>query len=103
MPGLSINHYIAPAGYPLERFFDDCKNVGATGVGLTERALGELSLATIKEMLKARQLAVTSVNSAGFFLWGDADKVGKQGEINSFLIEAAKMLGASALTTIAGG
>jgi sugar phosphate isomerase/epimerase len=103
MPGLSINHYIAPAGYPLERFFDDCVEAGATGVGLTERALGELSLVTIKEMLKARNLAVTSVNSAGFFLWGEAEKARKQREINTFLIEASNALEASALTTIDGG
>jgi sugar phosphate isomerase/epimerase len=103
MSGLSINHYITPAGYPLERFLDECAAAGATGVGLTERALGELPLASIKGMLAARKLSVTSVNSAGFFLWGEPDKAQEQRKINAFLVEASEALDASALTTIGGG
>jgi len=103
MPGLSINHYITPDGYPLECFLDDCAKAGASGVGLTERALGEMPLAQIKQELESRRLAVSSVNSAGFFLWGDAEKAQRQEEINRSLIEAANFLGASALTTIGGG
>jgi sugar phosphate isomerase/epimerase len=103
MPGLSINHYITPDGYPLERFLDECAEAGATGVGLTERALGEMPLAKIKKELEARRLTVSSVNSAGFFLWGNAEKARKQEEINRSLIEAASVLDASALTTIGGG
>lgn len=103
MTGLSINHYITPADYPLERFLDDCATAGATGVGLTERALGELPLASMKEMLAVRKLSVTSVNSAGFFLWGEAGKTQQQREINAFLVEASHALDASALTTIGGG
>lgn len=103
MSGLSINHYITPEGYPLERFLDDCARAGATGVGLTERALGEAPLAVIEEMLRARRLSVTSVNSAGFFLWGTAEKSRRQQEINAFLIDASGKLGATALTTIGGG
>jgi sugar phosphate isomerase/epimerase len=103
MHGLSINHYIAPTGYPLERFFDDCADSGATGVGLTERALDEMPVATIKEHLSKRKLAVTSVNSAGFFLWDAPEKSRKQREVNAFLIDASSALEASALTTIGGG
>lgn len=103
MSGLSINHYVTPADYPLERFLDDCAAAGATGVGLTERSLGELPLVSIKEMLAARKLRVTSVNSAGFFLWGEVGRAQKQREINAFLVEASHALDASALTTIGGG
>lgn len=103
MNGLSINHYIVPAGYPLERFLDDCAAAGASGVGLTERALGEASLGRIKEMVTTRKLAVTSVNSAGFFLWSSPERAQQQAKINAFLIEASQALGAAALTTIGGG
>ena len=103
MNGLSINHYVTPAGYPLERFLDDCAAAGASGVGLTERALGEAPLSRIQEMVTARKLAVTSINSAGFFLWGAPERAREQAKINAFLIEASQALGAAALTTIGGG
>jgi sugar phosphate isomerase/epimerase len=103
MSGLSINHYVTPSGYSLERFLDECAAAGATGVGLTERALAEVPLAGIKEMLALRKLSVTSVNSAGFFLWSEAGRAQEQRKINAFLVEASDALGASALTTIGGG
>ncbi|MEP9352746.1 sugar phosphate isomerase/epimerase [Xanthobacter sp. KR7-65] len=103
MTGLSINHYIAPPGYALERFLDDCAAAGATGVGLTERALEEAALPDLKRMLDDRGLAVTSVNSAGFFLWGDAARAQRQLAINAALIDAAAVLSAGTLVTIGGG
>ncbi|WP_246702109.1 sugar phosphate isomerase/epimerase [Xanthobacter sp. SG618] len=101
--GLSINYYIAPPGYALERFLDDCAAAGATGVGLTERALEEVALPDLKRMLDERGLAVSSVNSAGFFLWGDAARAQRQVAINAALIEAAAVLCAGTLVTIGGG
>lgn len=103
MSGLSINHYIAPEGYPLERFLDDCVEAGATGVGITERALSEMAPAELKRRLSDRALGVTSVNSAGFFLWSDAARLQRQREINATLIEAASELEADTLVTIGGG
>ena len=103
MTGLSINHYIAPPGYPFERFLDDCTEAGATGVGLTERALGEVALPDLKRLLAERKLHVTSVNSAGFFLWGDEQKAKRQQAINASLIHAAAELSADTLVTIGGG
>lgn len=103
MPGLSINHYIAPEGYPLERFLDDCVKAGATGVGITERALSEMPSAELKRQLADRGLHVTSVNSAGFFLWSDAARLQRQQEINAHLIEVAADLEADTLVTIGGG
>lgn len=101
--GLSINHYIAPEGYALERFLDDCAEAGATGVGLTERALAEMPLEQLARAVQERSLKVTSVNSAGFFLWDDPQKARRQGEVNAELIHAAAVLGADALVTIGGG
>ncbi|TDR90242.1 sugar phosphate isomerase/epimerase family protein [Enterovirga rhinocerotis] len=101
--GLAINHYITPEGYALERFLDDCAEAGATGVGLTERALAEMPLERLGQALEERSLRVTSVNSAGFFLWDDPQKALRQQEINAALIHAAAVLGADALVTITGG
>ncbi len=98
MTGLSINHYLAPPGYPLSRFLDDCVAAGATGVGLTEHALDEAALPDLRRMLR-----VSSVNSAGFFLWAEPDRVARQREANARLIEAAAELAAETLVTIGGG
>jgi sugar phosphate isomerase/epimerase len=103
MPGLSINHYITPPGYRLEQFLDDCGTAGATGVGLTERALAEVPLPQLKRMLQVRGLHVTSVNSAGFFLWGDPARAERQRAVNATLLNAAAELGADTLVTIVGG
>ncbi|UDQ90249.1 sugar phosphate isomerase/epimerase [Xanthobacter autotrophicus] len=103
MTGLSINHYITPPGYALERFLDDCAAAGATGVGLTERALDEVALPDLQRMLDARGLTVSSVNSAGFFLWGDPERAQRQAAVNAALIHAAAVLSAGTLVTIGGG
>jgi sugar phosphate isomerase/epimerase len=102
-PGLAINHYITPPGHGLEAFLDDCVAAGATGVGLTERALAEVPLPALKRMLATRGLHVTSVNSAGFFLWADAARAARQREVNAGLLDAAAELGADTLVTIVGG
>jgi len=103
MPGLSINHYMTPPGYPLERFLDDCVAAGATGIGLTERALDEVAVPVLRRLLGERDLRVTSVNSAGFFLWGDPAQAARQKVVNAALIDAAAELGATTLVTILGG
>ena len=78
MGGLSINHYLTPAGYPLATFLDDAVAAGGSGVGLTERALAEMSVPALRRMLRDRNLRVTSVNSAGFFLWDDPARAKRQ-------------------------
>ncbi|NNM74181.1 sugar phosphate isomerase/epimerase family protein [Enterovirga aerilata] len=103
MQRLSLNHYITPDGYPLARFLDEAAEAGAEGVGLTERALSETALPELKRALRDRSLAVTSVNSAGFFLWSDADRAAQQSETNSRLIASAAELGADTLVLIGGG
>jgi sugar phosphate isomerase/epimerase len=103
MTMLSINHYIAPAGYPLAKFLDEAAAAGAGSVGLSERALSEADLSSLKRMLRERGLGVTSVNSAGFFLWADPERVQQQLSINATLLEAAAELSADTLVVIGGG
>jgi sugar phosphate isomerase/epimerase len=102
-PGLSINHYLVPDGYPLVRFLDEAHSAGAVGVGLTERALSEASLPALKRMLRERALGVTSVNSAGFVLWSDPERAARQAGINAHLIACAAELEADTLVLIGGG
>jgi len=103
MTMLSINHYIAPAGYPLAKFLGEAAAAGAGSVGLSERALSEADLSSLKRMLRERGLGVTSVNSAGFFLWADSERVQQQLSINATLLEAAAELSADTLVVIGGG
>jgi sugar phosphate isomerase/epimerase len=103
MTMLSINHYIAPAGYPLSKFLDEAAAAGAGSVGLSERALSEADLSSLKRMLRERGLGVTSINSAGFFLWADPEHAQQQRSINATLLEAAAELSADTLVVIGGG
>lgn len=103
MTGISINHYLAPPGYPLQSFLDEAASAGATGIGITERALSETTLPALKAMLRERGLGVTSVNSAGFFLWADPDRAKLQRAVNTRLLEAAAELAADTLVVIGGG
>lgn len=103
MTGISINHYLAPAGYSLTSFLDEAAAVGANGVGLTERSFSEIPVPALKRMLRERELRVTSVNSAGFFLWGDPERAKQQRLINTSLVESAAELSADTLVLIGGG
>ncbi len=103
MPGLSINHYLAPEGYALPRFLDEAVSAGAIGVGLTERALSEVTLPKLNRMLRERELGVTSMNSAGFFLSSDPEQAATQAKINRHLIACAAELEADTLVLIGGG
>ncbi|WP_295851041.1 sugar phosphate isomerase/epimerase family protein [Tardiphaga sp.] len=103
MTGLSINHYLAPAGYSLTAFLDEAAAAGASGVGLTERSFAEIPVATLKPMLRERGLSVTSVNSAGFFLWGNPERARQQRSINTSLIQNAAELAADTVVLIGGG
>ena len=103
MAGISINHYLAPPGYPLRSFLDDAVAAGANGIGIAERTLSDASLPALKAMLRERELCVTSVNSAGFFLWPDPERAKSQRSTNTRLLEAAAELAAETLVVIGGG
>lgn len=100
---LSANQYICPEGYGVERFLDTCVDAGYRSVGLTRMALAEMSVAGLRQAVRARGLQVTSLNSAGYFTWSDAAARKRQRDLNAELVDAAAELGADTLCVITGG
>ena len=100
MNRLSINHYVCPAGMTVPAFLDAAVAVGAGAVGVTARAIAEEGAGSLKAMLDERGLAVSSVNSAGYFANKDGALVDDH---DRRLVEAAAILDAGAVCVISGG
>ncbi|MES2534649.1 MAG: sugar phosphate isomerase/epimerase family protein [Pseudomonadota bacterium] len=98
-----LNHYICPADVSLIEFLDLAVGYGFRGVGLTVRALQEISPRMLKKELAARNLGISSVNSAGYFLNDIPELARKQAEQNVWLIECVAELEDGALNVIPGG
>ena len=103
MNPLSINFYVCPESVSLPQFVGMAAGVGAQAVGLTVRALTEMSLPAISRLLQSHGLKVSSLNSAGYFLFGDAARASEQENLNARLIAAAAELEAQTLVVITGG
>ena len=103
MNPLSVNFYICPPDLGLAQFCALAERAGAQAVGLTLRALDEMPIAAIRTLLKRHGLAVSSLNSAGYFLYGDAELARGQAKRNAQLITSAAELEAQTLVVIAGG
>jgi len=98
-----VSHYLCPPDINLIQFLDVAVNAGFTSVGLTERALSEMSIAAISRELRARDMTVSSVNTAGYFLFRD-ERRAKQDKINEYLLQAASELeSAGGVNLIVGG
>lgn len=100
---LSVNHYICPDGYPVERFLDDAAGAGAGAVGLTVRAVDEVGVARLRGLLAERGLRVSSLNSVGYLTAAAGSERARQDALNRRMIEAAAALDAQVLTVITGG
>ncbi|MEE8546101.1 MAG: sugar phosphate isomerase/epimerase family protein [Alphaproteobacteria bacterium] len=100
---LSINHYLCAQGYPLGDFIELVASTGAGAVGLTVRALDEISLPGLKRRLRDAGLRVSSLNSAGYFLYPDSARAQAQRDLGERLIEASAALEAETLVVITGG
>jgi sugar phosphate isomerase/epimerase len=87
----------------LEGFLDRVAWSGFDNVGLTARAFTEMPVAEIAAALQSRGLGVSSVNSAGYFLFADTAVQARQTAENERLIASAATLGANGLNIIAGG
>lgn len=103
MNPLSINAYICPQDMPVEALFPMAVAAGASAVGLTARAVDDISLDRLRSLLDEHGLAVSSLNSAGYFLYDDAAAIGQQRARNQRLIELAAQLQAHTLVVITGG
>lgn len=100
---LSINHYIWPDDAPVRDFIELVAGLGAGAVGLTARALDEIGANDLKRLLDDHGLGVSSLNSVGYFLHGDAAEAAARRDLSERLIEASAVLEAGSLTLIAGG
>ena len=103
MTNLSANHYICPDDYGTTRFLDEAVSAGYRTVAITRAVLAELSVASLKAELAARELQVSTLNSAGFFTWADPKRRDQQEDENRRLVDAAAEIGAGALCIITGG
>lgn len=100
MNRLSINHYICPAGMAVAEFLDAAVTASAGAVGVTARAIAEEGAKSLKAMLDDRGLAVSSVNSAGYFANKDGALIDDH---DRRMVEAAAILDAGAVCVISGG
>lgn len=103
MNPLSINFYVCPETIRLPEFVELAARAGAQAVGLTVRAIEEMDLRSIRALLASHHLKVSSLNSAGYFLFADPDRANTQSELNTRLIAAAAELEAQTLVVITGG
>ena len=62
-----------------------------------------MDLKGVRALLASHGLKVSSLNSAGYFLYGDAGRAREQEELNTRLIAAAAELEAQTLVVITGG
>ncbi len=100
MNRFSVNHYICPPEMTVPAFLDAAVAAGAGAVGVSARAVAETGAGALRAMLDERGLAVSSVNSAGYFAAREGALV--DGHARR-MVEAAAVLDAGALCVIAGG
>lgn len=97
-PRYAVNHYLCPPDVSLATFVGTVADAGFDGIGLTEAALQQMPLPDLRAMLAERQLAISSVNTAGFFLSDDP----QQAQRNTWLLNATAELDAPVLNIIVG-
>lgn len=99
----SLSHYICPADMGMIDFLDMSVKAGFRAVALSERAMIEVPPKQLKKELAARELTITSINSAGYFLSTDPAIALRQKERNDWFVDCAQELNASPLNVIVGG
>lgn len=97
---LSVNHYICGEALSFPDFAQTVRQSGVTSVGITRAAIAEMGLAGLESCLSDNGLAVSSLNSAGYFTRGDPNAVKYA---NEEIIEYAARLEAGVLCVISGG
>lgn len=100
---LSANFYLAPSDLSVVQFMKWARVAGAKGVGLTVAATSTHSPDELKAMAANEGLFISTLNSAGYFLFGCSGPRAAQEELNNRLIDAAARMGAQRLVVITGG
>ncbi|MDH3233861.1 MAG: sugar phosphate isomerase/epimerase, partial [Alphaproteobacteria bacterium] len=103
MDRFSVSHYICPPDYPIARFLEVAREVGADAVALSVPALMKTGARPLRTMLDDAGLAVSSLNSAGYMTYPVGPRWHEQDRRNRELVEAAAELGAGVLCVITGG
>lgn len=98
----TLNHYLCPHDMSVAQFLDLAVTHGFSGVALTVRSLTECPARQLAPMLRARNLSVSSVNSAGYFFF-DGSEAKEQAARNAWLLAQTAELGNTALNVIVGG
>jgi sugar phosphate isomerase/epimerase len=98
----SVNQYLCPPGMPPADFLDMVARFGFQGAGVTQQCLEALPAADMARELAARNLTLTSVNSAGFFLQ-EGEAAIQQDKRNRWFLQQARELEHARLNVIVGG
>ncbi len=99
----SVSHYLCAPDMTALEFFDAALEAGFSGVGITTRALNEMPLKTLRSELVARQLVVSSVNTAGYFFSNEQGNKDQE-LVNLQLLQAAAELNSvNGVNLIVGG
>lgn len=99
-PALSINHYICGAALSFPDFAAAARDNAMTSVGVTRAAIAEMGLDDLALCLADHGLAVSSLNSAGYFTGVDPNAFPYT---NEALVDMAAYLNADVLCVITGG
>jgi sugar phosphate isomerase/epimerase len=102
-PQLAANYYLAPPQIGVSEFMGYAQSAGASGIGLTLAALVAHGPEELAELAAGHGLFISTLNSAGYFLFADDTERTRQDELNIKLIDAAARMRAGRLVVIAGG
>lgn len=102
-PRLAANYYLAPPELSVSEFMAAARQAGAEGVGLTLAALDTEGPQRLAALAADNGLFISSLNSAGYFLFADDAARRRQAALNTRLIAAAAHMQADRLVVIAGG
>ena len=72
---LSVNHYICGKDLRFPDFAAAVRKAGMNSVGITRAAIAKMGLAGVETCLADHGLAVSSLNSAGYFTHGDPNPI----------------------------
>lgn len=100
---LAANYYLAPENVSVAQFMRWTRDAGARGIGLSLAALAVNKPSELKSMAADHGLFISTLNSAGYFLFAAPDRRREQEKLNRDLIESAARMGAGRLVVIAGG
>lgn len=96
---LSVNRYLCDGTVPFPEFAAAAADAGLEAVGVTRAALAEMGTGGLKRCLDDHGLAVSSLNSAGYFAVPNVPAA----KGNFALVDAAAEIGADVLCVISGG